>query len=586
MSALDTTRLIEARIEQIEELAGALLDTGKFIVLPNKNVPYRAVTAALFKLIGSKEKMFSRDGIATEFLPSGGMEVVKPPRLMAVLDGYAQTVTLQFNKDGDLQVHPSRLGSEVARALLSSDEARLLPPIRLVSRQPVLVLDDAGKPRILEKGYHREFATFVQNDESLPVVPVVEAVRAIRELYQDFEFVTPADESRVIALLLTPAIQAAKLVPGAHAYPVGFYQADQSQAGKGLLDRLKHHIYGEKLLAVTQHMSGVGSNEERISKALLSGARFITLDNWRGNLDIPLLESLTTNLNGEMLCRVAYREDVSVDASGVSFSITSNGISSTRDLANRVCIVNIRKQRNGRPWAQFKGSDCRAVSVELYAQQRQGYLLGCVYAIVKVWIEAGRPQDTNLGEELVEGESDRGFDLKDWAWALNWIVRNVFDLPPLLEGHKEAKADTIGNVNPKLRSIALAVQRQKMLDKVLAATDLGDIVAREGLDLFSAQAGHDDDPVARLPKEVGKLMSRAFPTVDVQHVAVGDLTVHRFTFDVRNEQRQLRVTHRYYVTGRTLTLDERAAIEKVARTESQRAPESETAVTPLRRKKY
>jgi hypothetical protein len=102
----------------------------------------------------------------------------------------------------------------------------------------------------------------------------------------------PADKSRAIAAILTPALKFGGLLE-AHT-PLFVVEADDSQAGKGFLLELVQMIYRETASIVTQRQGGVASLDESLAQAMLDGRPFIQLDNVRGHIGSPYFEAILT----------------------------------------------------------------------------------------------------------------------------------------------------------------------------------------------------------------------------------------------------------------------------------------------------
>jgi len=83
--------------------------------------------------------------------------------------------------------------------------------------------------------------------------------------------------------------------------------------------------------------------------------------------------------------RVPYQGLATVSTKGVTILVTSNGVEVTPDLANRCCIIRIRK-RQGFEFRKFDEGDLLD-----HVQAKQGYYLGCVFAILRDWIQKGSP---------------------------------------------------------------------------------------------------------------------------------------------------------------------------------------------------
>ena len=82
-----------------------------------------------------------------------------------------------------------------------------------------------------------------------------EAVEILLDSIAEYDFATPADKSRAIAAILTPALKFGGLLE-AHI-PIFVIEADESQAGKGFFLEQVQTIYREPASMVTQRQGGV-----------------------------------------------------------------------------------------------------------------------------------------------------------------------------------------------------------------------------------------------------------------------------------------------------------------------------------------
>lgn len=133
--------------------------------------------------------------------------------------------------------------------------------------------------------------------------------------------------------------------------------------------------------------------------------------------------------------RIPHRGEVLIDPKKFLLQMSSNGLETTRDLANRASICRIRK----RP-----GFAYRDTLGEL--QSRQSYFLGCVFSVVGEWIAHGKPRT-----------KDTRHDFREWCQTLDWIVQNLLGGAPLMDGHQAAQERTSNPALSWLRAVALAV---------------------------------------------------------------------------------------------------------------------------------
>ncbi len=344
--------------------------------LPNgvKNVTITESAGELGSLCCAAEKLFRRgDSVVDVCHDDRGivrLRQIKPVALASILESVAQLVTTTVNrKTGDVVTVPKNC-SKANAELISNARAflDLLPLIRLLTRCPVLV-DRDGK-LVLVEGYDRKSGIYASGG-SVENMSLEEAKELLSDMLADFQFATPADRSRALAALVTPALVHGGLLGG--RAPLDLSEADQSQTGKGYRAKLTAATYNDTPRTITQRQRGTGGLEESFSSALLSGAAFPALDNIRGKLDCPSLESALTE--DFFMARAPYLRPTEVDMRRIVVSLTSNRSELTPDLANRASPVLLRKQAEGH---EFKTYPDGADILE-HVRRNQGRYLGAVF---------------------------------------------------------------------------------------------------------------------------------------------------------------------------------------------------------------
>ena len=325
-----------------------------------------------------------------------------------------------------------------------------------------------------------------------PQVELAEAVEGVLALHEGFDFQTPSDKSRALAMMLSPALKAGHTLDA--RVPIDVAEADQSQAGKGKRQNIIAAVYGETPRLVMNKVGGVGSMDEELASALVEGRTFIQIDTVRGKIDSQFLESVLTSSDlkgGDVPCRTPHKPTVKVETRPYNFMLTSNGMESTKDLANRSCISRIRKRPEGFEFTTYKEGN-----ILRHVEANQGYYLGCAFAIVAEWIKLGKPT-TN----------ERRHDFQEWAASLDWIVQNIMGLAPLMDGHKAAAERTSNPALTWLRSVALALAQDGELDKPLTASNIVEVCETAGINVPGMRK---DTAAENAKKLVGLTMARLF----------------------------------------------------------------------------
>src|SRR5262249_29556314 len=170
--------------------------------------------------------------------------------------------------------------------------------------------------------------------------------------------------------------------------PADIAEANQSQAGKTYRQRMNAAIYGEQPALVPLKRGGVGSIDESFFEKLVNGRPFIQFDNYRGPIDSPAVEAFLT-ATGSFPCRIPHCREIEVDPAWFFILITSNGLETTRDLANRSSFVRIFKRKN----AEFPDTLGKI-------RERQPFYLGCVFAVVRAWHTQGKQHTTETRHDF------------------------------------------------------------------------------------------------------------------------------------------------------------------------------------------
>ncbi|MEJ1358021.1 MAG: DNA-primase RepB domain-containing protein [Candidatus Sedimenticola sp. (ex Thyasira tokunagai)] len=496
------------------------------IILPSDHVPFKQAATNIFSLFAESYCLFVR-GTSIAVFYEGNLVIITPQALRSLVEQLGPTKGHIRHKD-KWALTEKRLSTESAKALLETREAcKLLPPLRVVTTQPVIT-EVNGQPVTLDPGYHPvNGGILIQGTTKVPEVPLTEAAKSLKGLLQDFDFVSPGDESRALAAFITPALKIGNLLN--RPAPIDIAEADQSQAGKTLRQSIVRAVYGEQAYPVGRRVGGVGSMDESLSQALLSGRPFITMDNVRGRVDSQFLEMILT-WNGRVPVRVPHRGEVKVDAGAVNYQMTSNGIETTPDLANRSSVVRIRKRPPGYHFHQWLEGD-----IIEHITQCQAYYLGCVHAVVAEWIKQGKPR-TNGG----------GHDLRVWAGMLDWITQNLFGAAPLMQGHREVQERVSNRALIWLRAIGHAVIKAGREDALLCASEIFEVGELEGIDMPGATKELDEK---RGRQRVGQLLGQAFKRAGTDRLEIDGVVVYRSEDSYQDADHGMRTRRVYAFRG-------------------------------------
>ncbi len=489
------------------ETASPMAKSETLIELPGGDVSIKAAAEKIFARIGNAHGLFYRGGRVHEIAANPDdkkrLDPITPAQFRSRLESYGRVCAWRTGTNGEKVLKPTLCPEETARALLESVPAReLLPNVSTLSACPVLA-NTGDEMRVLGPGWHPlGGGLFVTGGETPPRVPLGEAVKALAAMLADFDFSSLGDRSRALASFIAPALRFGSWL--LNPLPVDIGEADASQSGKTYRQKVVAAIYRETCNVVVQRAGGVGGLDESLSQKLIDGRPFILFDNLRGRLDSQFLESILT-APGSMPARVPHRGEVQVDPRGFVFQITSNGVETTRDLANRASMVRIRKRPPGFVFRTYPEGDLYA-----HVTANQPYFLGCVFAVVAEWAGKGQPRT---------GETRH--DFREWAQALDWIVQNVFSAAPMLDGHEDARQRVSDPRRNWLRSVCIAM-RDKNRTGELYAAQLAEFAIESDLLPPGVRPDADEGIVSRA---IGKVMAGAF--ADAEEVEIDGFRVQR-----------------------------------------------------------
>jgi hypothetical protein len=343
-----------------------------------------------------------------------------------------------------------------ANIILNAEVTRTsLPSVRVLSKCPVLVERDDHLVGIV--GFDRESGIYVHPDAKMPEnVPIGRVMDYFNNILRDFEYATDGDKSRMVAAILTPALVRSGLFgESARGGPINFFEADQSQTGKGLSEDSIAAIYNDVPCIITQLEGGVGGLDESLQSAYIAGHSFICIDNLTGRFRSPFMEAAMTGK--AVSCRAPYREAVLVDPRPTSLGITSNGGDVSRDTINRSNFIRLKKRPDGYQFHAWPEGGLLE-----HVRENQRWLLGCVWACLREWHARGCPLADDDGQH----------DFRQWARCVRYICMTILGIADPLDGYREIQESKAVPALAWLRQLLLAVVRARKTGNELRAHDL------------------------------------------------------------------------------------------------------------------
>jgi hypothetical protein len=474
-----------------------IVDGKPELILPNDHTYFTACAEQCFRELAKTKKFLRQGSVVVELVEcSDGQKLVEltPEAFRSRLESHFTLRSFVSLRGGGVALRQKLCSQDNAKALLATEAAlKYLPPIQVIVNSPVFAEDEAGNLVVLNQGYHSlNGGIYVLRKRDIDTtIEISTAVEALLAILGDFSFLNESDKSRCVAGMISPALRFGRLLDV--DFPLDLCEADQSQTGKSFRMKLISQIYGEQPFVVvmpSESKKGVGSFDESISEALLSGHPFIVLENVRGQIASQLLESAIRG-EGKVAVRRAYSRTTLIGTGHVYWMTTSNQALMTRDLANRSIITRLRKRPEDSPFKEY-----REGGLLKHVEARSDYYLSCIYAVIREWHARGKCRTREYRH-----------DFREWSQTLDWIVQEIFKLPPLLEGHRNEQLRISSAGLSFLREVALLIQTVGQCDKELSASDLASYCDAAGIDVPGCAPGANFDVITR---RIGSLLGPLF----------------------------------------------------------------------------
>lgn len=415
-------------------------------------------TEAEAALVSAGADLYTRAGAivrpVVEDLPAAKDRTATVPRTVKVSK---ESLTDYLARAADWQKFDKRSNSmvkadptkQIAEIILSRDGEWKLPKLSGVVTTPTLRPDLS---MLSEPGYDAATGLLLCRPPKMPGIPLAptraqaqEALALLESLISGFTFVSDADKSVALSMLMTPVVRGAMACAPLHAV-----RAPTPGSGKSYLTDLAAAIStGQPCPVITPHAEEK-ELEKRLGAALLYGQSLVSIDNLNGAL------------SGDALCQMVDRPLVQVRPLGVSELVrienkhtvfaTGNNLHLVGDIVRRTIVCTIDTGLERPENRRFGSNPFDAILAD------RGKYVAAVITIVRAYQAAGFPSQQ-------EGPASFG----DWAK----IVRS----PLIWLGCADpvATMETARAEDPVLSALSAVMNAWRDsigLDKPLSAGDL------------------------------------------------------------------------------------------------------------------
>ena len=350
------------------------------------------------------------------------------------------------------------LDNDAASKMLESYQFKSkLKNVEILSEVPVFKELSEGSELIME--YDSEKACLITKPvDNYGFMELDKAKGIILSLFDDFEFVDPSDKSRALAALLTPALCHADLLHGDFR-PIYYIDADGQGAGKNTLADFMILPYTDNPAKVTQDDSSIGSIDDKLGFCVMSGSNLIILDNLKPTrkmkeLSSPFIESLTTS--NQIQYRAPGQQNATLNTESTCLYVTTNGMSMSKDLAQRSLYISIRKKPDAFNFKHYNGGPARWVC------DNRPMIMSAIYTILKEYVSHGKPSTPLENKHRFRYSTP----------VLNYIVTEIFGLTDISSGMDKTMFSKSDPGIDIARSICFAFAKA---DKLECEVGLGNI---------------------------------------------------------------------------------------------------------------
>jgi hypothetical protein len=370
-----------------------------------------------------------------------------------------------------------------------------LPRLHRLVRVPVFTADG----RLLtDPGYDRASGLYFAPPSGLSIPAVPERPTAgeiaeartwlLEELLGDFPFVSDADRTHAVAMLVTPILR--ELVVG--DVPLFVVSKPTPRTGAGLLTRVVSIIADGAPAAPKTISRNEEEMRKRLTSFLLASPGLVLLDNLHGRLDSAALAAILT-CGGTWDDRLLGRtQTVSVPVRA-TFVLTGNNPALSNEIAGRAVLIRLDPKVED----PSTRTGFRHPRLDAWAVEHRGRVLWSALTLGQAWIAAGRPHAaTAFG----------GFEA--WAGVLSGVAE-VAGLPDFL-GNRRVLFEEADEENAQIRGF-LADWWDKHGDSRVSVKTLLEIAKEHELPI---DAKSDLGMLTRLGRIVRSLRERRFVLSD------------------------------------------------------------------------
>jgi hypothetical protein len=466
-------------------------------MIHQQNELFSEMVQDLYGHLGSLDSFFRR----SESMPFGiwhwrpGMPepMTLSQSTMACELGEEDILFSKFNSKGKLV--NCLAPKDIAKSILDAGAARALPIAKSMTKRALLVKTEEGA-RLVGTSYSPDLQTIILGKaDELPEVSYESARGWLDELLGYWIWKEPADRSRALAELLTPALLTGGFIT--RPIPAMLMMADDYDAGKTFWHKTVSSIYAHELDPHAYGKNTIGGIEEQLQRDLERGEPFFFIDELDGTIKSTFINAFITG-GDETQVRTAYGRFVKVSTEKIMIMLAGvKGFVIDPQLASRTIPIRILKPAQSANWMTPGGELLKS-----WIDRHREELISSVYTVIAQWDKAGSPMEA----------PDSRFP--SWGMAVNGILK-MLGLPLATEDLKELQDDVSNPASEWMNEMAKIMIEEGLLwtgegkGTMINAAGLRGLCARAGLLVpLSAPTSGDDDRMYAQIRQLGKNLNR------------------------------------------------------------------------------
>lgn len=295
--------------------------------------------------------------------------------------------------NGEYVEKPTLLSKQFVKQIMKNDVfLEMLKPLERVMSSPFFFLTKNGL-KYEYKGYSdKTHNLYTPNTPHIQDVSVDESKEIMKKILTGFCFEDESDREIALSYILTPALRGL-YKDKRERTPCFALIANRERAGKDYLAGIRSIIYTGMAIDHPPLADGEKANvdewRKKFTSILMNGSGIFHSANNVGYLNNPVFEALITSKTMEDRLLGSNTQKSFDNCLDMSFS-ANLGLKWRGDMSGRLRKINLFYADEDPNSREFP-----IPNLQEYILENRGYILSCIYALIKDWYEKETPYQNN-----------------------------------------------------------------------------------------------------------------------------------------------------------------------------------------------